>query len=105
MDLLKILKHFQRTCERPDPAFWSFETTRNLDDFPSIFPRFFDGFRSFWVISGRRICTFANNQHRVDLGSHWKKSPFYRGMCGLKATGGSVLMAMDSVASTLTRTG
>ena len=52
---------------------------------------------AFW------ICTLANNQHRVDLGSHWKKSPFYRGMCGLKATGGSVLMAMDAVASTLTR--
>lgn len=49
------------------------------------------------------ICTFANNQHRVDLGSHWKKSPFYQGMCGLTTTGGSVLMAMDSIASTLTR--
>ena len=52
---------------------------------------------SYW------ICTFANNQHKVDLGSHWKESPFYRGMQSLRETGGSVLMAMDLVASTLTR--
>jgi len=27
------------------------------------------------------ICTFANNQHRVDLGSHWKKSILAEKQC------------------------
>lgn len=49
------------------------------------------------------ICTLANNQHRIDLGSRWEDSPFYSAMRSLRETAGCVLMAVGPAASTLTR--
>ena len=39
------------------------------------------------------ICTFANNQHRVDLGTHWKKSILAEKTCTMVTMVTMVTMA------------
>ena len=47
------------------------------------------------------ICSFANNQHSVDLGSDLADSPFEHALASPSCKG--VVMVLDSEASTLTR--